>query len=62
MPSIEQPSDPAGRAFVAWLRTADDVDYKNLPVRVVAEIWMAGWYAAMRAREVSQPGRHRDGR
>ena len=56
MSSIDPSADPAGRAFVAWLKTADLAEYKNLSVRVVSEIWMAGRDAAVRAREESDPG------
>ena len=62
MSSIDPTAEQAGRAFVAWLRTADLAEYKNLPVRLAAEIWMAGWDAAVRAREESQPGTRTDGR
>ena len=62
MSSIDPNVERAARAFGAWVRNADHAEYKNLAVRIIAEIWMAGWHAAMDAREDAQPARADHGR
>ena len=54
--------DQLSRAFGAWLRTVERGEYHNIGLRRVSEIWMAGWDAAVRAREESQPGKRSDDR
>ena len=62
MSSIDPTAEQAERAFVAWLKSADRAEVKRLPVRLAAEIWMAGWNAAVRACEDSDPGKRNNGR
>ena len=53
-PDERPDTDRLGRAFGTWILNADQDTYKNIGMRRIGAVWLAGWDAARRVHEAEQ--------